>query len=200
MKRGVSIEDYLQPLQPNQTQCYLTNTLQVADIVEWVLSQIGKSTIWQTSFSISEEFLRRLYFISKSGNVDTIHLLLDFKATQKTLRLWAFLTQVIQHTYLADSHSKVILIRAVGDPDTTCCGGESGSPDHSNAAERHSVWAGAEREVAIITSQNLTRGNRHESAIITTDPAIFHTLHEQIEDLIRNHSVPLSELYNAQVK
>ena len=53
MKRGVAIEDYLQPLQPNQTQCYLTNTLQVADIVEWVLSQIGKSTIWQTSFSIS---------------------------------------------------------------------------------------------------------------------------------------------------
>ncbi|MDY2942325.1 MAG: hypothetical protein SOT07_01325 [Paludibacteraceae bacterium] len=170
MKRGVAISDYLQPLQPNQTQCYLTNTLQVADIVEWVLSQIGKSTIWQTSFSISEEFLRRLYFISKSGNVDTIHLLLDFKATQKTLRLWAFLTQVIGHTYLADNHSKVILIQS------------------------------AAMSVAIITSQNLTRGNRHESAIVTTDPAIFHTLHEQIEDLIRNHSVPLSELYNAQVK
>ena len=188
MKRSVAIEDYLKPLQPNQTQCYLTNTLQVADIVEWVLSQIGKSTIWQTSFSISEEFLRRLYFISKSGNVETIHLLLDFKATQKTLRLWAFLTQVIEHTYLADNHSKVILIRAVRDPD------------HLNAAEWHSVWEGAKREVAIITSQNLTRGNRHESAIVTTDPAIFHALHEQIEDLIRNHSVPLSELYNAQVK
>lgn len=79
MKRGVRIEDYLQPLQANQTQCYLTNTLQVADIVEWVLSQIGKSTIWQTSFSISEKFLRRLYFITKSGNLETIHLLLDFK-------------------------------------------------------------------------------------------------------------------------
>ena len=126
MKRGVAIEEYLQPLQPNQTQCYLTNTLQVADIVEWVLSQIGKSTIWQTSFSISEEFLRRLYFISKSGNVETIHLLLDFKATQKTLRLWAFLTQVIEHTYLADNHSKVILIQS------------------------------AAMSVAIITSQNLT--------------------------------------------
>ena len=170
MKRGVQIEDYLKPLQPNQTQCYLTNTLQVADIVEWTLAQIGKSTIWQTSFSISEEFLRRLYFISKSGNVETIHLLLDFKATQKTLRLWAFLSQVIEHTYLADNHSKVILIRS------------------------------ATMSVAIITSQNLTRGNRHESAIVTTDPNIFNTLHEEIEDLIRNHSVPLSELYNAQVK
>lgn len=169
MKRGTRIEDYLQPLHPQQTQCYLTNTLQVADIIEWVLSQIGKSTIWQTSFSISEEFLRRLYFISKSDNVEQIHLLLDFKATQKTLRLWAFLTQVIQHTYLADNHSKVILIRS------------------------------QTLSVAIITSQNLTRGNRHESAIVTTDTSIFNTLHEDIEDLIRNHSVPLSELYNAQL-
>lgn len=75
MKRGVAIEDYLQPLQANQTQCYLTNTLQVADIVEWVLSQIGKSTIWQTSFSISEEFLRRLYF---SREAPLAHRILPF--------------------------------------------------------------------------------------------------------------------------
>lgn len=170
MKRGTQIEDYLQPLRPYQTQCYLTNTLQIADIIEWTLAQIGKSTIWQTSFSISEEFLRRLYFISKSDNVEDIHLLLDFKATQKTLRLWSFITQVIRHTYLADNHSKVILIRS-----QTC-------------------------SVSIITSQNLTRGNRHESAIVTTDPQIFQTLHEQIENLIRNHSVPLSELYNAQLQ
>ena len=102
--------------------------------------------------------------------METIHLLLDFKATQKTLRLWAFLTQVIEHTYLADNHSKVILIRSTV------------------------------MSVAIITSQNLTRGNRHESAIVTTDPNIFNTLHTEIEELIKNHSVPLSELYNAQIK
>ena len=170
MKRGVQIEDYLKPLQPNQTQCYLTNTLQVADIIEWVLSQIGKSTIWQTSFSISEEFLRRLYFISKSGNVETIHLLLDFKATQKTLRLWAFLSQVIEHTYLADNHSKVLLVKS----------------------ERGEV-------VSIITSQNLTRGNRSESAVVTTDPELFATLHAQIQDLIINHSVPLNDLFSRAI-
>ena len=67
--------------------------------MEWVLEQVGKATIWQTSFSISEEFLRRLFFIEKLGKVDTIHLILDFKATQKTLWLWPFLTRVIEHTY-----------------------------------------------------------------------------------------------------
>ena len=76
MKRGVAIEDYLKPLAPEQTQCYLTDTLQVADIVEWALAQIGRSTIWQTSFSISEEFIRRLYFISKSGIIQMMCLIL----------------------------------------------------------------------------------------------------------------------------
>ena len=76
MKRNESIDSYLKPLAECPLQCYLTNTLQVADVVEWVLAQVGKATIWQTSFSISEEFLRRLFFIEKSGKVDTIHLVL----------------------------------------------------------------------------------------------------------------------------
>ena len=170
MKRGVGIDDMLKPLASHPTQCYLTNVLQVADVLEWVLAQVGKSTVWQTSFSISEEFLRRLYFIEKSGRVNTIHLILDFKATQKTLKLWPFLTKVIEHTYLADNHSKVILIQ-------------------SEAGEK----------VSIITSQNLTRGNRMESAVVTTDPQVFQTFLADMEDLIQNHSVPLSELFKEKI-
>ena len=170
MKRNASIDDYLKPLAECPLQCYLTNTLQVADVVEWVLEQVGRATIWQTSFSISEEFLRRLFFIEKSGKVDTIHLILDFKATQKTLRLWPFLTRVIEHTYLADNHSKVILIRS-----------ETG------------------QTVSIITSQNLTRGNRNESAIVTTDAAVFATFHASLTDIMKNHSVPLSELFAQKI-
>ena len=160
----------LKPLASHPTQCYLTNVLQVADVLEWVLAQVGKSTVWQTSFSISEEFLRRLFFIEKSGKVDAIHLILDFKATQKTLRLWPFLTRVIEHTYLADNHSKVILIRS-----------ETG------------------QTVSIITSQNLTRGNRNESAIVTTDAAVFATFHASLTDIMKNHSVPLSELFAQKI-
>ena len=170
MKRNASIDDYLKPLASCPLQCYLTNTLQVADVVEWVLEQVGRATIWQTSFSISEEFLRRLFFIEKSGKVDAIHLVLDFKATQKTLRLWPFLTRVIVHTYLADNHSKVILIKS-----------------------------DAGQTVSIITSQNLTRGNRNESAIVTTDAAVFATFHASLTDIMKNHSVPLSELFAQKI-
>lgn len=166
MKRNTSINDILKPLGDKPYQAYLSNVLQVADILEWILEQVGTAEVWQTSFSISEEFLRRLFFIEKSGQVKRFNLVLDHKATNKTLKLWAFITQVIERTYLADNHSKILLVRS-----------EAGDT------------------VSVVTSQNLTRGNRSESAFITTDKEIFATLHAQVEDLITNHSVPLNDLF-----
>ena len=138
MKRTADISDFLKPIREKPYQAYLSNALQVADVLDWVLQQLGKSEVWQTSY--------------------------------KTLKLWAFITQVITTTYLADNHSKVLLVRS----------------------ERDEV-------VSIITSQNLTRGNRSESAVVTTDPDIFATLQSQIEDLIRNHSVPLNDLFSRAI-
>lgn len=170
MKRNLVISDILRPLVSSPYQAYLTNTLQVADVLEWILEQVGKSEVWQTSFSISEEFLRRLFFIEKSGLVSRFNLVLDHKATNKTLKLWVFINQVIERTFLADNHSKIILVKA-----------DSG------------------KVVSVVTSQNLTRGNRHESAFISTDQQVFDTLFSQINDLIRNHSVPLNELFENKI-
>ena len=153
---------------PNQA--YLTNALQVADVLEWILEQVGKAKVWQTSFSISEEFLRRLFFIEKKGNVTEFNLVLDHKATNKTLKLWAFISQVMKRTYLADNHSKILLVLS-----------EAGDT------------------ISVVTSQNLTRGNRHESTFISTDKVIFNTLHSAVEDLIRNHSVPLNDLFEQRL-
>lgn len=170
MKRGSSVDDILKPLSEAPFQAYLSNSIQVADLLEWILSQVGLAKVWQTSFSISEEFIRRLYFIEKSGRVKEFSLVLDHKATNKTLRLWAFITKVIAHTYLSDNHSKILLVES-----------EAGDT------------------VSVITSQNLTRGNRHESAFISTDPGIFNTLKSQVEDLIKFHSVPLGELFEQKL-
>lgn len=120
--------------------------------------------------SISEEFLRRLYFICKDKRVSRINLVLDHKATNKTLKLWTFINQVIERTYLADNHSKILLVKSQkGDM------------------------------VSVVTLQNLTRGNRAESAFISTDPGIFTTLFSQVNDLITNHSVPLNDLFQQRI-
>lgn len=170
MKRTATLTDFVKPLSECSSQAYLSNAIQVADLLEWILEQVGTAKVWQTSFSISEEFLRRLFFIEKSGRVSEFNLVLDHKATNKTLKLWAFITQVIERTYLTDNHSKILLVKA-----------ESG------------------QTVSVITSQNLTRGNRHESAFISTDRHIFDTLHAQVTDLIDNHSVPLYDLFQQKV-
>ena len=170
MKRNTSIDSVLKPLRDKPYQAYLSNAVQVADVLEWILEQVGEAEVWQTSFSISEEFLRRLFFIEKSGRVKAFHLVLDHKATNKTLKLWAFISQVIERTFLADNHSKILLVK-------------------SNAGDT----------VCVVTSQNLTRGNRSESAFITTDKEIFATLHSQVDDLISNHSVPLNDLFSQRI-
>ncbi len=170
MKRCADISQILRPLKDTPFQAYLSNAVQVADILEWILGQVGIAEVWQTSFSISEEFLRRLFFICKANKVSRINLVLDHKATNKTLKLWAFITRVIERTYLADNHSKILLVKS-----------ESG------------------HTVSVITSQNLTRGNRHESAFISTDPEIFARLHEQVEELITKKSVPLHELFAERI-
>ena len=170
MKREQSIDQILRPLEQAPNQAYLSNAVQVADILEWIIDQVGECSIWQTSFSISEEFLRRLYFIKKRKDVKDIHLILDHKATNKTLKLWVFITKVIKETYLADNHSKILLVE-----------GTNGM------------------KVSVITSQNLTRGNRHESAFISTDSNIFERLKGEVESLIKNKSVPLHELFESKV-
>jgi hypothetical protein len=170
VKRTASISDILKPLSEKPFQAYLSTALQVADVLEWILAQVGVAEIWQTSFSISEEFLRRLYFITRDKKVSRINLVLDHKATNKTLKLWSFIIQVIERTYLADNHSKILLVK-----------GENGT------------------KVAVVTSQNLTRGNRAESAFISTDPAIFDNLFAQVNDLITNHSVPLNDLFRDRI-
>lgn len=171
MKRTTSIENIFRPLSSTPLQSALTNEVQIADILEWVLQQVGRSEVWQTSFSISEEFLRRLYFITKDDKASAIHLVLDFKATNKTLSLWTFIEQVITTTHLADNHSKVLLVQS-----------EKGD------------------KVCIITSQNLTRGNRNESYIITTDVAVFDKFLDEIKSLIKNHSVPLSDILGQKLQ
>lgn len=171
MKRTADITYYLKPLSDNTTQAYLTNTIQVADVLEWILEQVGVSDVWMTTFSISEEFLRRLYFMrKKSESIHSITVLLDRKATQKTINLWQFIKEVVQNAYIADNHSKILLVKS-----------ESG------------------QNVSVVTSQNLTRGNRYESAILSTEKVVFDALYEQLQNLITYHSIPFYELYQRAI-
>lgn len=167
MKRNVAVGNFLKPVDEAPFQAYLTDALQVPDVLEWILDQIGVSEVIQTTFSISEEYLRRLHSIKARNLISKLSLILDFKATNKTVDLWCFIDSVADKAFLANNHSKILLVKSVSG-----------------------------RKVTVITSQNLTRGNRNESAFVAADAGIYDTIREQLMDIINNNSVDLNGILN----
>jgi hypothetical protein len=164
-RRKVNVDDVLQPLADMPIQAYMSNVLQVADVLEWIVKQIGKADVCMTSFSIAEEFLRRIFFMRQEDLIGTMTLMLDFKATNKTLKLFPFIAQTIEDCHLADNHSKIMLI----------------SNDNN--------------KVVVVMSQNLTRGNRYESGVVIKDNVQYDLLKEQFDIVLNNQSVPFNDIF-----
>ena len=175
MKRSAEISSILKPLDVSASQAYISNALQVADILEWILNQQDGAasctrrdiTVRQSTFSISEEFLRRMFFIKRRLSSVRFIVVIDRKALLKTMQLWNFVANVYDEVYISDNHSKILLVSSDSDPS----GG-----------------------VAMVTSQNLTRGNRAESSVISSDPDVFFSLLADFNDLITNNSAPMHEI------
>lgn len=162
----IIIQDAKHP--PPFYKCFIDNKLQVADILEQCIADFSGSSrliVRQATFSISEEFIRRIWNIKKKSGARFI-LAIDRKALQKTRILWRFLSAVYDEIYLADTHAKILLV-----------------DDEASSFSR-----------AVITSQNLTRGNRYESTIITSDRDIFKELIRDFNTLVKRHSVPMHDI------
>lgn len=153
-------------LSETPLQAYLDNRFQLFDIIRNVLLEIGSAQIYISTFSTSEEFLRHIFRLRQRGLVTRSVLLADLKASRKTVNLYSFITNVFDDVYLAENHSKVILL----------------------ANEK---W-----HVSICTSQNQTRGNRTESGIITTDRAVFDTLFSRFSEIVNSKAIHLDGLFN----
>ena len=131
--------DCLKPLDKAAVQPYFSKRIQLADLIEWVLDQFVQADICISTFSTSEEFLRRLYRLKRSGRIGKCRLFCDLRAARKTVALKSLMQQTFDHVSLCENHSKVVIL----------------------SSDRH--------QAAIVTSQNQTRGDRYESGIITTD-------------------------------
>ncbi len=162
MPRCSALDD-LMPLGKCVIQPYFSNRIQLAEVIDWVLEQIGAADIIISTFSTSEEFLRRLSRLRTRGIVRSCVLFCDLRAAKKTAALYHFIKSVFQSVHLCENHSKVVLI--------------------SN--ERHAI--------AIVTSQNQTRGDRFEAGVITSDTHTFFNLRLGF-DALANNSMTLDEL------
>jgi hypothetical protein len=160
------VDDIIRPLAKNPLQAYLDNRIQLFDVIDKILEETGPAKVYISTFSTSEEFLRRIYRLKLEGRIQRATMLADLKASRKTVILYSLIAHTFDECYLAENHSKVILIE--------------------NARFR----------VSICTSQNQTRGNRTESGMISTDPAIYETLLEQFRTIVNTKAILLDGLFN----
>lgn len=140
------VSELLKPIADVQTQAYFGRHLHTLGLIKWILQQIGPADVWVSSYSTSEEFLRGFRLMRDSGSIKSAKMLLDVKASKKTVHLWRLMSTCFDDVFLGENHSKVTLFRT----DL--------------------------QVVSVVTSQNQTYGSRDESTIITTEPQVFADL------------------------
>lgn len=154
----------IQPLDRNEIQVYIDNTTQLTHIVKDIAGQIGPSQVIISTYSTSEQFVRAVYRLVKSGLIKSIILIADLKAARKTLKLHRFMLNVFTDVRLTENHSKIVLM----------------------ANDRYTV--------SVITSQNQTRGNRTEAGVITTNKSVYVTLESYLRHIVEHKSLSLHEI------
>lgn len=157
--------DGLMPLEKCGVQPYFSNCIQLAALIDWILRQTGPAQVMISTFSTSEEFLRRMVRLRSSGMVTGCSLFCDLRAARKTAVLRHFISGVFDNVALCQNHSKVVLV----------------------LNESH--------HVAVVTSQNQTRGDRFEAGIITSDPLTFNKLLQGFDRLAEN-ALPIDVLFS----
>lgn len=165
MSKGKSPSEILRQLATHPLQSHLGRGLHTLGLLGWILDQTGPAEVYVSTFSTSDAFLRGFYNLKKKGLVTKSVLLADLKASKKTYKLYKEMQQNFDAVYLAQNHSKVVLVQ-------------------------NDEWT-----VTVISSQNQTYGDRAECTIITTFQEIFFEQYSSFSDIVDNNSIQLNGLF-----
>lgn len=165
MSKGKSPSKILRQLATHPLQSHLGRGLHTLGLLGWILDQTGPAEVYVSTFSTSDAFLRGFYNLKKKGLVTKSVLLADLKASKKTYKLYKEMQQNFDAVYLAQNHSKVVLVQ-------------------------NDEWT-----VTVISSQNQTYGDRAECTIITTFQEIFFEQYSGFSDIVDNNSIQLNGLF-----
>ncbi len=144
------VRQLLKPIACAKVQAYFSSEFQLYHLIEFILEQTGPSRLVLATFSVSEEFVRKLVQMKNTGSISSLVMIADHRTAVKALRLTLFTNNIAEELLLGNNHAKVLLF------------------ENNN-------W-----KVSVVTSQNQTRGNRIESGMICTIPDIYDSLLKSI--------------------
>ena len=165
MSKGKSPSEFLRPLATHQLQSHLGRGLHTLGLLGWILQQTGPADVYVSTFSTSDAFLRGFFNLKKKDLVLKSVLLADLKASKKTYKLYKEMQQCFDTVYLAQNHSKVVLVQ-------------------------NDRWT-----VTVISSQNQTYGDRAECTLVTTSQEIFYEQYCGLRDIVDHDSLQLNGLF-----
>lgn len=165
MSKGKSPSKILRPLATHPLQSHLGRGLHTLGLLGWILEQTGPADVYVSTFSTSDAFLRGFYNLKKKDLVLKSVLLADLKASKKTYKLYKEMQQNFDAVYLAQNHSKVVLVQ-------------------------NDRWT-----VTVISSQNQTYGDRAECTLVTTSQEIFYEQYCGFRDIVDENSIQLNGLF-----
>lgn len=155
MSRGRRVDEILRPLSAQSSQYFLGTGLHTLGLLGWILSQTGKADVWVSTFSTSDAFCSGFLNLRKKGLVGKATLVADLKASKKTIQLAKLMSSCFENVYLAQNHSKIVLVQ-------------------------NDRWT-----VSVISSQNQTYGDRAECTMVTTSQQAFLDLYTGLDRIIK---------------
>lgn len=170
MARGRNIDTLLRPLKIAPTQYYLGTGLHTLGLLGWILQQTGKADVWVSTFSTSDAFLSGFLNLRKKGDVGSAMLVADMKASRKTMTLYRLMQGCFDHVFLAQNHSKVVLVK-------------------------NEQW-----KVTVISSQNQTYGDRAECTMVTVSEKAFQQVFDGLDNIITHRSIKLDGFFDRRAK
>lgn len=156
MSRGRKIDEILKPLKSgiDQYQYFLGNGLHTLGLIGWILGQTGRADVFVSTFSTSDAFCSGFLNLRNKELIDTAVLVADLKASKKTVQLAKLMSNCFDHVYLAQNHSKIVLVQ-------------------------NDRWM-----VSVISSQNQTYGDRAECTMVTTSQEAYMDLYGGLKNII----------------
>lgn len=155
MSRDRKIDDILQPLSRQPYQYFLGTGLHTLGLLGWILSETRRADVWVSTFSTSDAFCSGFLNLRKKGLIGKASLVADLKASKKTMQLAKLMSSCFDNVYLAQNHSKIVLVQ-------------------------NDRWT-----VSVISSQNQTYGDRAECTMVTTSQQAFLDLYTGLDKIIK---------------
>jgi hypothetical protein len=106
-----SIEEKIGIIDQNYSRPFFSDgDFSTHDIIDYALKATGAADIYITAFSLSEDAVRRLFFLKEDGMIKTMHCLFNNQMIRFKTDLYWFMSNVTNDIRFTPCHAKMIII------------------------------------------------------------------------------------------